>query len=133
MELPGIELEDCRGLSVTDQLDPAMVDTLLRLAALIIPRDPMQAFVPSSLEKPCNKICVVVANESHAGAVILRKLDEFLALNKVCLNRGEFFFTDHPITLWQSNHAGGSTTAISFLNGLAVLKSTTFQTSTRLN
>ena len=80
-ELPGIELEDRCDLSVTNQLDPAMVNTLLRAATSIIPRDPVQAFVTALLEKPRNKICVVMANESHAGAVVLCKLDEFLAFN----------------------------------------------------
>ena len=38
VELQGIELEDRCGLSITDQLNPTMVDTLLRAATLIIPR-----------------------------------------------------------------------------------------------
>ena len=65
----------------------------------------------SSLEKPRDKICVVVANEIHTGAVELCQFDEFLALDKVGSNRGEFFLADHLVTLWQSNRTGGSTTA----------------------
>ena len=105
VELPRIELENRHGLSITGQLDPAVVDTLLRLAALVISTDPMQAFVTSSLEKPCDKICVVVANEIHTAPVFMRNIDEFLALDKAGLKRGEFLFADHLVTLRQQNHA----------------------------